>query len=92
MLKIGIICNNCGIVKNNCIYKNKIYNSLDLFFIPVINDIIINFLQCQECSTIIHKLKECCEYMCECEDFECIHFLSECLGPLKCDINRMICL
>jgi len=88
-METGCVCNYCGIIENNCDLKNDIFNTLDFFFIPVLNNIIIEYLECKDCLNIIHRNILCCDYMCECEDFECTHFFRECL---ECDESRMICL
>ena len=83
------VCNYCGIIENNCNIKNDILNILDIYLIQDISDIILNYIQCDFCSNVLHKNMICCDYLCECEEYECSHYVSECYCL---DMDRLVCL
>jgi len=68
-METGFVCNYCGIVENNCNLKDEILEILDIYLIPVLNNIIIKYLECNDCLNIVHRSLLCCDYICECEDF-----------------------
>lgn len=77
MLEKDVVCNYCGIVQNHCNIKNDISELLDIFLIPDLSNIVIKYLECDnlECNNILHKNLSCCSYMCDCEDYDCSHFI-----------------
>lgn len=91
MLEKGVVCNYCGIVQNYCNIKDNILKCLDHHLIPDLSNIVIKYLKCDnlECKNIIHKSVSCCNYMCECEEDDCTHFVRECSFV---DLNRLVCL
>lgn len=73
-MNVNEVCNNCGIINKNCLIKNHILYQLDKYLILDLNKIIIQYLQCNTCSNIIHKDIFCCDYMCNCKEYICGHF------------------
>lgn len=84
------VCDYCGIIKNNdCNIKNDILNILNNYLIPDINNIILNYCQCPFCPNILHENMICCDYLCDCGDFECSNYPSECYSFY---IDKLVCL
>jgi hypothetical protein len=88
----GTLCNYCGIIESDCNIKNNILKSLNIYLINDLSNIVIKYLKCEnvQCKNILHKSLLCCDYMCECEEYDCNHFIKEC--SLGFDLNRLVCL